>query len=160
VTRLSHLHFPATERAAKYLVRMGENPERIFQVGCPSIDSVANIDLTMPSDLFERNKGTGHPPKPNEPYVVVLQHPVTTEYGAGLAQVNETLNAVRGLGIRTVWLWPNIDAGAEDISKGLRFARERKLDAQFSFFKNFSVEDYARLIVNCSCLIGNSSSAL
>ncbi len=160
VTRLSHLHFPATGRAAQYLIRMGEDPERVFLVGCPSIDAIANIDMAMPSDFFERNKGTGHPPKPNEPYIVVLQHPVTTEYGAGLAQVNETLNAVRGLGMRTVWLWPNIDAGADDISKGLRLSRERKLDERFSFFKNFMVEDYARLIANCSCLIGNSSSAL
>jgi UDP-hydrolysing UDP-N-acetyl-D-glucosamine 2-epimerase len=160
VTRLSHLHFPATERAAQYLVRMGEDPERVFWVGCPSIDTIATIDLSMPGDFFLRNMGTGNPPRPNEPYVVVLQHPVTTEYGDGLAQMSETLEAVRELGMRAVCLWPNIDAGADDISKGLRLLREWKLDQHFSFFKNFPVEDYARLIANCSCLIGNSSSAL
>lgn len=160
VTRLSHLHFPATERAAGYLTRMGEDPQRVFWVGCPSIDAITSLDLGMPADFFVRNKGTGSPPKPDEPYIVVLQHPVTTEFGSGLGQVNETLTAVKALGMRTVWLWPNIDAGAEDISKGLRLFREHEHDERFSFFKNFSVEDYARLIANCTCLIGNSSSAL
>jgi UDP-hydrolysing UDP-N-acetyl-D-glucosamine 2-epimerase len=160
ITRLSHLHFPATKRAADYLVRMGEDPQSVFWVGCPSIDAILDIDLSLPADFFVRNKGTGHPPEAGEPYVVVLQHPVTTEYGSGFMQIEQTLSAAKALGMRTVWLWPNIDAGAEDISKGLRLFREHERAEKFSFFKNFSVEDYSRLISNCACLIGNSSSAL
>ena len=62
--------------------------------------------------------------------------------------------------MQTVWLWPNVDAGSDDISKGLRMYRERHKPKNIHFYKNFAVEDYARLLHNCACLIGNSSSAL
>jgi UDP-N-acetylglucosamine 2-epimerase len=85
---------------------------------------------------------------------------VTTEYGQGLSQINETLEAIRKLRRQTVWLWPNVDAGSDDISKGLRMFREREQPDYVHFFRNFSVEDYARVIANCECLVGNSSSGL
>jgi UDP-N-acetylglucosamine 2-epimerase len=62
--------------------------------------------------------------------------------------------------MQTVWLWPNVDAGSDDISKGLRIFREKDNPDYIHFYRNFSVEDYARLIYNCACLIGNSSSAI
>ena len=62
--------------------------------------------------------------------------------------------------MQTVWLWPNVDAGSDDISKGLRMFRESNKDLPIHFYRNFSVEDYARLIFNTKCLIGNSSSGL
>jgi UDP-N-acetylglucosamine 2-epimerase len=91
---------------------------------------------------------------------VVLQHPVTTEYGDGIIQINETLKAVEAIGMQTAWLWPNVDAGSDDIAKGLRKYREKENPDFIHFYRNFSVEDYARLINNCACIVGNSSSAL
>jgi UDP-hydrolysing UDP-N-acetyl-D-glucosamine 2-epimerase len=160
VTKLAHLHFPATALAAANVLRMGEDPATVFLTGCPSIDVVADLDLQLPKDIFERYKGVGAEIDPDRPYVVVLQHPVTTEYGQGFAQINETLEAVRRLGLQTVWLWPNVDAGSDDVSKGLRVAREQGRAPGIHFYRNFAPEDYARLIANAACLIGNSSSAL
>lgn len=160
VTKLAHLHFPATERAARNIIRMGEDPATVHMTGCPSIDLIADIDLSLPQNLFERYKGVGPDLDPKQPYLVVLQHPVTTEYGLGFDQINETLHAVAATGIQAVWLWPNVDAGSDDISKGLRMYRERHLDQRMHFYRNFSVEDYARLINSAACIVGNSSSAL
>ena len=160
VTKLAHLHFPATSRAAQNLIQMGENPATVHCLGCPSIDAVAHLDLALPPDIFARYLGVGAAIAPGEPYLVVLQHPVTTEYGRGLEQINETLAAVTALGVQTVWLWPNVDAGSDDISKGLRMWRERYNPAKLHYYRNFSVEDWARLIYNSACVIGNSSSAL
>lgn len=160
VTKLSHLHFPATAQAADYIRRMGEDPATVFWTGCPAIDLVANLDLEMDGDFFARYKGVGDEIDVRKPYIVVLQHPVTTEYGSGFAQICETLEAVRQLGMQTVWLWPNVDAGSDDVSKGLRMARERGQTAGIHFYRNFSPEDYARLIAKADCLVGNSSSAL
>jgi UDP-hydrolysing UDP-N-acetyl-D-glucosamine 2-epimerase len=160
VTKLSHLHFPATERARDFVIRMGEDPKTVYLTGCPSIDLVADLDLALPPDLFTRYKGVGAAVDPSQPYLVVLQHPVTTEYGHGFAQIRETLEAVRGVGLQTVWLWPNVDAGSDDISKGLRMARENAETGNIHFYRNFAPEDYARLINGAACLIGNSSSAL
>ena len=86
VTKLSHIHFPATARAHDFLIRMGEREDRSV-TGCPSIDVVVDINLALPPDLFARNKGVGANLDLYKPYLVVLQHPVTTEYGKGLAQI-------------------------------------------------------------------------
>ncbi len=160
ITKLSHLHFVATDLSRERVVKMGENPEFVFNTGCPAIDAIANIDFRMGADFFDRYGGVGHGIDPSKPYLVVLQHPVTTEFGEGFAQINETLQAVKRLGIQTVWLWPNVDAGSDDVSKGLRMFRERNREVPIHFFRNFSVEDYARLINGAACLVGNSSSGI
>ncbi len=160
VTKLAHIHFPATKTAADYLVRMGEAPDTVHFTGCPSIDLIADIDLALPDDIFTRYKGVGAELAPTKPYLVVLQHPVTTEYGQGFTQINETLQAAARIGMPTAWLWPNVDAGSDDVSKGLRMYREREHPKWLHLYRNFAPEDYARLINNAACVVGNSSSGL
>ena len=163
ITKLSHVHFPATERARDFLIRMGEEPETVHLTGCPSIDVLADIDLSLPQDIFQRYRGVGARLDPTKPYIVVLQHPVTTEYGDGLEQINQTIEAVDRVGRRgmqAVWLWPNADAGSDDVAKGLRLYRETYNPDYLVLIRNFGVEDYARLINNAACLVGNSSSGL
>lgn len=160
VTKLSHIHFVATERARDYVIRMGEDPATVFLTGCPAIDVVASIDLALPRNLLKQYGGVGPDLDQSKPYLVVLQHPVTTEYGKGFGQINETLKAIAAIRMQTVWLWPNVDAGSDGVSKGLRMFREKHKPDYIHFYRNFSPEDYARLIANATCLIGNSSSAL
>jgi len=163
ITKLSHIHFPATRRAKDFLIRMGEAPDSIFLTGCPSVDLLTNINLSLTPDIFERYKGVGAILNPEKPYIVVLQHPVTTEYGKGFWQINQTLQAVHGLGcegMQVAWLWPNVDAGSDDVAKGLRIFRETHSPEYIHFYRNFSPEDYARLLNNCKCIVGNSSSGL
>ncbi|MFN4164161.1 MAG: UDP-N-acetylglucosamine 2-epimerase [Ferrovibrio sp.] len=160
ITKLAHIHFPASQRAAENVIRMGEDPARVFMTGCPSMDLLSEIDLTLPADFFHRSSGVGPSLDEAAPYLVVLQHPVTTEYGDAYRQIEETLKAVQRTGMQVAWLWPNVDAGSDQISKRLRIFRERNPGAQIHFFKNFSAEDYARLINNCACLVGNSSSGI
>ena len=65
--------------------------------------------------------------------------------------------------MQIVWLWPNIDAGTDQISKVLRVFRDRKIKnskSVFHFYKNFSDKDYIKLLYNTHCIIGNSSSAI
>lgn len=159
ITRLAHIHFPATLLSRERLIAMGEDPEGVFWVGCPSIDLIPETDLTL-GDLFQRYTGVGAPIDPHRPYLVVVQHPVTTEYGHGTEQIWETLGAIATLRMQTVWLWPNVDAGSDDVSKGLRVFREQHRPDYIHFYRNFSPEDYLRLINHCSCLVGNSSSAI
>jgi len=159
ITKLAHLHFPATEKAAKNIIQMGENASSVHMVGCPAIDLVAHLDLSVPDQQIMPH-GVGFNVDLNEPYLVVLQHPVTTEYGNGLQQIEETISAIKTINHQTIWLWPNIDAGSDEISKGLRLYRENTPDSKVGFFRSFSPELYAKLIVNCGCLIGNSSSAI
>ena len=160
ITKLAHIHFPATKKARENIIRMGEDPEKVFLTGCPAIDIVADLDLTPTDDLLKKYKGVGPDLDIHRPYLVVLQHPVTTEYGSGFEQINETLQAIKSIRMQTVWLWPNVDAGSDSISKGLRMFREHEKPDYIHFYRHFSVEDYVRLIANCACLAGNSSSGI
>ena len=163
ITKLSHIHFPATERSKEYIIRMGEDPETVYLTGCPSIDLLVNLDLSLPTDIFSKYRGVGSDLNPKNPYIVVLQHPVTTEYGDGILQIKETLKAVNKISsknLQVAWLWPNIDAGSDDISKGIRAFRELNTVDDIHFFINFEPEDYVRLIKNSKCIVGNSSSGL
>ena len=163
ITKLSHIHFPATERAREFLLRMGERPDTIHVTGCPSIDVLVENDLALPKDIFARNKGVGADLDVSKPYVMVMQHPVTTEYGEGLTQIEATLKAVDRIGrqgMQVIWLWPNADAGSDDVAKGLRVFRENNDPDYLHLYRNFSPEDYARLLNNAACMIGNSSSGL
>ena len=161
VTKFAHVHFPACSDAADRIVRLGEPPETVHTVGCPRIDLVAEA-LADGNNALGRvfSEGVGDRFSLDEPFVVVSQHPVTTEYGDGERQITETLEAVRAVGLPAIVLWPNADAGAEEVARGIRKLRERGLADGMHFFKNLPTEDYVRLLARAVCVVGNSSSAI
>ncbi|HWT25611.1 MAG TPA: UDP-N-acetylglucosamine 2-epimerase [Solirubrobacteraceae bacterium] len=160
VTKMAHLHFPATELSARRVLAMGEDPSMVFTVGCPSIDLVAQTDLGLRPDALNQLGGVGSRIDPARPFVLMMQHPVTTEFGAGLDQVNATIDAVASLGMQALVFWPNVDAGSEQVAKGLRQFRETGEAHGFHFFRNLPPEVFVRLMAHCACMVGNSSAAL
>jgi UDP-hydrolysing UDP-N-acetyl-D-glucosamine 2-epimerase len=163
VTKLAHIHFPANRRAAERIIRMGEDPETVHVVGCPRIDLVAEIAKNggqLPEQTWLEYEGVGGEVSLDKPFLMVAQHPVTTEYGQGEHQITETLMALHKLQMPTIMLWPNVDAGSEDISRGMRKFREHHSHDYIRFYKNFPVETYVRLMIRCACIVGNSSSAI
>ncbi len=138
---------------------MGEHPERVLATGCPSVDLAKEV-IENPAfnfDPFEKYHGVGHQINLNDGYIVVMQHPVTTEYRQSRHDVEETLYAVNELGLHVLWFWPNVDAGSDGTSKGIRAFRELEKPKDFYFFKNMEGRDFLRLLYNSTCLIGNSS---
>jgi UDP-hydrolysing UDP-N-acetyl-D-glucosamine 2-epimerase len=162
VTKLAHVHFPATELSRQRVIAMGEDPQWVYNVGCPSIDLVAQVDEGTPEQALDglSAEGVGTTLDPAQPYVLMMQHPVTTEYGHSFDQINRTLEAVAQQGMQALVFWPNVDAGSEQTAKGIRIFRERGLAHGFHFFRNLSPERFARLMAHCACIVGNSSSAL
>jgi UDP-hydrolysing UDP-N-acetyl-D-glucosamine 2-epimerase len=163
VTKLSHLHFPANTQAATRIIRMGEDPAMVHVVGCPRIDLVADIvqaDGHLESPDWLEREGVGAHITLDKPFLLVSHHPVTTEYGQGEQQIVETLMALHELQMPTIMLWPNADAGSEDLSRGMRKFRETYKPEYIRFYKNFPIDTYVRLMLNCACAIGNSSAPL
>ena len=159
ITKLSDIHFVSSENAKGRLLKLGEHLDSIYNTGCPSID-IANKILLSPAldfDPIEKYHGVGYLKTMPDNYFVVLQHPVTTEYGESKHHIEETLNAIKELTIPTFWFWPNLDAGADETSKGIRSFREKNANLPIQFFKNMEGEDFLRLLKNAICLIGNSS---
>ncbi|MGE3274297.1 MAG: UDP-N-acetylglucosamine 2-epimerase [Vicinamibacterales bacterium] len=163
VTKLAHLHFPANQDAADRIVRMGEDPSTVHVVGCPRIDLVAEIAAAGTDGLdqawFDR-EGVGGHVDVTRPFLLVSQHPVTTEYGQGEAQIVETLEALEALEMPAIMLWPNVDAGSDDVARGMRKFRENRRPSFIRFYKNFPVETYVRLSMRAACLVGNSSAPI
>jgi UDP-hydrolysing UDP-N-acetyl-D-glucosamine 2-epimerase len=163
VTKLADLHFVTNKDAEQRVIKMGEDPNQVYITGCPSIDLADNILKKGVTDFnpFELlQKGVGQPFDPRKNYLVVMQHPVTTEFDESFEQVNQTLKAIYKLGIPTFWFWPNVDAGSDKISKGIRVFREENEVPFIYFFKNMAPEDFLKLLINSKCLIGNSSSGI
>ena len=162
VTKLADLHFVATKQAAERVIRLGEAPATVFCTGCPSIDLAAEIlrEPALNFDPFEKYGGVGVPIDLADGYLVVIQHPVTTEYAQARQQVLETLQAVHDLGLPALWFWPNVDAGSDGTSRGIRAFRETVRDLRIHFFKNMAPDDFLRLIYSSRCVVGNSSVAI
>ena len=159
VTKLSNLHFVSTERAAGRLLRMGEEKGSIYVTGCPSIDLAAEVlqNSKMDFDPFEKYGGVGQTLDISDGYLVVMQHPVTTEVNDSWSQITATLEAVENLNIPALWFWPNVDAGSDGISRGIRVFREHGRGSNIHYFKNMEPIDFMRLIANSRVLVGNSS---
>ena len=114
----------------------------------------------MPMDLYEEFGGVGPEFDLSEPFLLVSQHPVTTEYGEAKKQIIKTIEACVRTGLNIIILWPNADAGTEGISTGIRQYREEHPGARIHAFKNLPNDVYTRLMKNTACLVGNSSSGI
>ena len=160
VTKLADIHMVSTQKAAENVIRMGENPKSVHVTGCPSIDIAANV-LKKPEldfDPFAKYGGVGSIfDMQKNGYLVVMQHPVTTEYEKAREQIAETLYAVKETGLPAFWFWPNVDAGSDGTSKGIRMFRENENPSNIHFFRNMESEDFLRLVYNSRCIVGNSS---
>ncbi len=82
ITKLADYHFVASESAKERVIKLGENPTMVFNTGCPSIDLAKNIknSNSLSFNPYERYGGVGAKPNLNNGYLVVMQHPDTTEY--------------------------------------------------------------------------------
>lgn len=162
VSKFAHIHFPACDDAAERIIKLGELPESVHNVGCPRIDLVADvidkIEQVDMSHLFD--DGVGNKLDVEQPFILLSQHPVTTEYGSGEDQINNSLRAIKETGLPAIVLWPNADAGSEDIARGMRKFREHEDPGNFYYFKNLPTDVYIALMKKTACLVGNSSSAI
>lgn len=162
VTKLANLHLVSTALARERVIRLGEAPESVVLTGCPSIDIAAEVAARpgLDFDPFERYGGVGPREDLSKGYLVVMQHPVTTEYDEARKQVDETLYAVRDSSLPVLWFWPNVDAGSDGTSKGIRVFREKEKLGNFHFFRNMLPEDFLRLLSRSTAIVGNSSVAI
>jgi UDP-hydrolysing UDP-N-acetyl-D-glucosamine 2-epimerase len=158
ITKLAHVHFPSTENAKKNIIKMGEDKNYVFLTGCPSIDIVKKNNIKLNQIDTLKKGGVGIKFDFHKPYLLVIFHPVTTEFGGIEKQTKILANTIDDLNLNTIWLWPNVDAGTDKISKILRIFREKNKLKKVTFFKNFDNDEYITILKNCSCAIGNSSS--
>ena len=159
ITKLADYHFVASENAKNRVIQLGENPNMVFNTGCPSIDIAQEVakNNKLTFNPYEKYGGVGSQPNLDNGYLVVMQHPVTNEYQDSRKHIESTLRAIQKINKPTLWFWPNVDAGADGTSTGIRSFREKYRMENVHFFKNMEGDDFLNLLHSSSCLIGNSS---
>lgn len=158
ITKLAHIHFVTNDGAYRRVLQMGENPAYVFHVGSPDIEFASLVQRKPDAEMMNRIGVGGHLDFA-KPYLLVIQHPVTSE-ADNLANVTETLSAVAGLGMQALWFWPNPDAGTDEISKGIRRFREATPTPKIRFAIDVHPRDFIALLKHAACLVGNSSSGI
>ena len=144
MSKFSHYHFAANDDARKRLIKMGEIPCNVFDVGCPSIDAILQVD-DDPDILNKYNL--------NNDFYIMLQHPVTSEIDKSEFQIKETINAIIESDIEAIIVLPNNDAGYSKIMNKIKSSNLRYVDT-------LSIKDYVNLLKRSKGLIGNSSSGI
>jgi len=161
ITKLSHIHFTTNAVARARLLRMGEDPRFVWNVGSPEIEFIARSKKQFKArNAMVNYLGVGDSIDVKKPYTIVMYHPVTTEYGDNRKNTEALLNAVYEADIPTIWFWPNTDAGTDEVSKAIRVFRETRKPRHIRFIKYLPPEEFYGLLVFSQCLIGNSSSGI
>ena len=158
ITKFSWLHFPATKRSAKFLQQMGEEKSSVFNYGCPSADVIINSQYSCP-DKKELNKiGVGGKIDFEKKFLLVALHPNTMIAGDYSELTTTLLDKLANTRLQAIWLWPNIDATSDKISKSIRIYREHTKSDWLHVIKNLKTEQFYYILSKASCAIGNSSS--
>lgn len=162
ITKLADIHCVATEGARDRLIKMGEEKERIFVTGCPSIDIAESVrsqteKANATYDPVAHEDGVGKALSDRREYVVVMLHPVTTQIDFARRQTDILLHTVEKLKYQVYWFWPNVDAGSDIVSNTIRSFRENTPADNFYFIKNINPEYFLSLLIGSKCIIGNSS---
>lgn len=148
ISRFAHIHFAETEASAQRLVRMGENPRYVFNVGCPSLDTILSADFPPPHETGKKfNLDL------SKRFILVMQHPVTTEAEDATEQILRTLSAVKRTGMQAILIYPNIDAGGKRIIQAIE-------NTPIQSYKNLPFELYIGLLNVTGVIVGNSSSGI
>ena len=150
VTKMSHIHFPATKDASERIIKMGEDPKKVFQVGCPYIDIINSIPKKTKSELGEEYSFSEE-----KPLIIFTQHPVTTEYGFSNNQISVTLSALRSFSeCQVLAFYSNTDAGGKEIIDSV------KKEKNFIHISNMLSSDFLSLMSCADVMVGNSSAAI
>lgn len=155
ITKMSHVHFTATEDYRKRVIQLGEHPEFVYNVGAPGIENILSLDLMDRTEL-EQDPGIIFQKK----NVLVTFHPVTLEQNSASLQMESLLAAldkIQDTGI--IFTLPNADAGGRVIIEKINdWVKQNENRA--AAFSSLGQLRYLSLLAQVDAVVGNSSSGL
>ncbi|MBF0385760.1 MAG: UDP-N-acetylglucosamine 2-epimerase (hydrolyzing) [Candidatus Omnitrophica bacterium] len=152
ISKFAQIHFAATKKSAERLIKMGEERKRIFIIGAPGLETIVNQETTNKEKLAKKFKIDL-----NDPIILLIQHPVTTNTKEAANQIKETLEAVKKFECQTIIVYPNADSGGRSMIKVIDRYKSYKF---IRAFKSIEHNDYLGLMSIASCMVGNSSSGI
>jgi GDP/UDP-N,N'-diacetylbacillosamine 2-epimerase (hydrolysing) len=160
ITKLAHIHFVTNDDAQRRVLAMGEDPKYVFNTGSLDVELASRIDTVMTNERVNAY-GVGHDVDVTKPFLMVIQHPVTSEPD-NRKHLETTLRAVGDLGVPTIWFWPNPDAGTGEMAETIRHFREHDAApaGKMRFITNVPADEFVAMLKATACLIGNSSAGI
>jgi len=154
ITKMAHLHFAATRASARRIERLGERRDRVWVVGAPGLDEIRTARLPAASTLRRR-----YGLDATAPFLLVVQHPVSTQSDRAAREMRATLGAVLKSGLPALVVYPNADAGGRRmIAVVERTAAENS--ERLIAVPSLPRLDYLALLKCAAALVGNSSSGI
>lgn len=154
VSKLAHIHFTTSRESQERLLRLGEQPFRVFDVGNPGLDRLLEVPEISATELSQR---LGFEVFYNEPLVILIQHVISTEIDEAYYQMKVSLEAIQELGVKTILSYPNSDAGGQ---KMIRAIREYETLPFLYTARNIPRLEFVNLLRHATCMLGNSSAGI
>ena len=159
ITKLASYHFTTSKKSQNRVIKMGEEVDRVYFTGCPGMDLLKFCKKKITKNFFSQVNYTGKKFLFDKKYLLVINHPISTENKKkNLHNIVMLLKSLTKIDIHKIMFWPNADAYSDVISSTMRTFREKYNKDDFTFLINTTPENYANLLYNASCLVGNSSS--
>ena len=155
ITKMSHIHFAATNEYANRIIQLGEDPNRVFNVGGTSIENIKKLNL-LNKDEFEKSIKF----KLAKKNILITFHPVTLENSSAREQFSEILKALDGLeDTNFIFTKANSDTDGDVINKMIdEYVSENSQKAVA--FASLGQLRYLSAIKFVDIVLGNSSSGL
>ncbi|MEQ9304957.1 MAG: UDP-N-acetylglucosamine 2-epimerase [Marinoscillum sp.] len=151
ITKLAHIHLPATEDSSRRIRKMGEREELIYVVGAPGLEGLEAETLSRE----QLCKALGL--NVEAPVVLILFHPVSEEIDSAESQMQCVLKSCEEIDAQKVIIYPNADAGSGEM---IDVIREYEAKSNYHAFGNVSRKHFLSLMKHSEFMIGNSSSGL
>lgn len=152
VTKLAHVHFPATRDGAERIIKLGERRANVHVVGAPALDVILNVAKSTPEEVA-KELGLDL----TKPIILAVQHPVTTQADEAADQMRVTLAALVALHEQTVLLYPNNDAGG---IRMIKVIERSNFPPYIRTYPSLPQKQYLGLMATAAVMVGNSSSGI
>lgn len=152
ITKLAHLHFPATATSARRIQKMGEESWRINIVGAPGLDAIRQQPLLSRKELCAFLKINA-----NEKIILLTQHPESRDWQNAGWQTRQIIEALNKFKLPVVVIYPNSDPGSTDIIKAFKIEKNNPL---FRIYPNLEPKIFLSLAREAAVWVGNSSAGL
>lgn len=155
ITKMSHLHFTSTEQYRNRVIQLGEQPERVFNVGAIGVENIKKLPLLSKEEIEKDIQF-----KIDDNTILVTYHPVTLGKHTAEQDINDFLAALEERPeLRIIFTMPNSDTGGQAITDAINTFVEKHFDRARAF-KSLGVKRYLSVMRQVAAVVGNSSSGL
>ncbi len=168
ISQLSDYHFVCSKDAYSRTLKWGEPKNRIFNVGCPSLDHINLKNRNQIKECIELlNLKYKTNINPKKDYLVFLYHPDTNKFSQDFNVVlTPLILASKKLNANLVIIQPNSDAGSSEIVESLKILKNQNNNVSkfeklnIDYVNHLTSSEYITLLQGCKVLVGNSSSGI